>query len=148
MWMFMFLFVWVRGTLLRLRYDQFMKFGWKVLIPAALTWVVMVAVVQGVRQFTTVGLRPLLVGVGVVVLVAYAIAWYVDWRREARREQAPEAAAPSGEFDPFAGGYPVPPLPGQQLPPSPRRRARVAATAGAPAAAAPQPDHDTEVPRG
>ncbi len=148
MWMFMFLFVWVRGTLLRLRYDQFMKFGWKVLIPAALTWVVMVAVVQGVRQFTTVGLRPLLVGVGVVVLVAYAIAWYVDWRREARREQAPEAAAPSGEFDAFAGGYPVPPLPGQQLPPSPRRRARVAATAGAPAAAAPQPDHDTEVPRG
>ena len=52
MWLFMFLFVWVRGTLLRLRYDQFMKLGWKVLIPVALAWVVMVAVVQGIRQFT------------------------------------------------------------------------------------------------
>ena len=35
-WFFMFLFVWIRGTLLRFRYDQFMKLGWKVLIPAAL----------------------------------------------------------------------------------------------------------------
>ena len=35
-------------------------------------------------------------------------------------------------FDAFAHGYPVPPLPGQSLPPSPRR-AKVTAPAGAPA---------------
>ena len=47
-WFFMFIFVWVRGTLLRFRYDQFMKLGWKILIPVALTWLVIVAIYQGV----------------------------------------------------------------------------------------------------
>ena len=117
MWLFLFLFVWVRGTLLRLRYDQFMKFGWKILIPAALGWVVCVAVVQGVRQFTTIDVRTMLLFLAVVALVAVGISYL--WPEKKR----PTAAEPPGEFDPFAGGYPVPPMPGQQLPPSPRARA-------------------------
>ena len=43
---FVFVFIWLRGTLPRLRYDQFMKFGWKVLIPVALVWIIAVAVIR------------------------------------------------------------------------------------------------------
>jgi NADH-quinone oxidoreductase subunit H len=42
---FIFLFVWLRATLPRLRFDRLMDFGWKVLIPVALAWLAVTAVV-------------------------------------------------------------------------------------------------------
>lgn len=129
-WLFMFLMVWVRGTLLRFRYDQFMALGWKVLIPGSLAWLVGLAIMQGLRDFTTLTSTQVTVGILAVALVALVIIFFLPAAspdEEAARLDGPQP--PTGQIDPFAGGYPVPPLPGQSLPPSPRAAARAARAA-------------------
>jgi NADH-quinone oxidoreductase subunit H len=50
MWTFLFIYFWLRASLPRLRYDQFMALGWKLLIPASLVWVMIAAVIQSARN--------------------------------------------------------------------------------------------------
>ena len=40
---FLFLFIWLRATFPRYRYDQVMRLGWKVLIPVTLVWIILVS---------------------------------------------------------------------------------------------------------
>jgi NADH-quinone oxidoreductase subunit H len=54
---FIYLFVWLRATLPRLRYDRLMWLGWKRLIPASLGWILVTAVVntEGIGRGIRIG---------------------------------------------------------------------------------------------
>ncbi|MCW2837935.1 MAG: nuoH [Marmoricola sp.] len=101
---FIFVFIWLRGSLPRLRYDQFMAFGWKILIPASVVWIVAVAAMRVVSLRG--GFNPqVLVILGVVLAVLVLASWFLPERGGPVDEAEPQP------FDAFAGGYPVPPMP-------------------------------------
>jgi len=113
---FIFFFVWLRGTLPRLRYDQFMHLGWKALIPINLVAIIIFATARvGAAQgwFTSTFL---LIAAAVLVVVLLVVIFWPSPKVEVRSEVSRVPALSHGAFDPFADGYPVPPMPGQTLP--------------------------------
>ena len=150
----LFVFIWLRGTLPRLRYDQFMTFGWKVLVPTALLWILVVATMRTVARETdlSTGQVTLFVGVPVALLVLAGLFLAGRAGNRDTRLMAADAAAggvhtvdPEAEVLPPAGpsrrptggpvraegGFPVPPM-DLTVPPSPRlRREPVAGDGGA-----------------
>jgi len=103
--LFIFMFIWLRGSLPRLRYDQFMALGWKVLIPLSLAWTILVATVRAITAEGGVDRQYLLIGVGVVAGLFLILLFFGD------DEESEEDESTGPADDAFAGGYPIPPMP-------------------------------------
>ena len=109
---FLFFFIWLRGALPRFRYDQFMKLGWKVLVPFSLVWILAVSAVRALQRSNGVSAQAVLVIGGVVLVVLLAVALLVPDR----------AVAEDTDKVQLAGRFPVPPL-DLVVPPRPGRSA-------------------------
>jgi NADH-quinone oxidoreductase subunit H len=67
-----FLFMWVRATMPRFRYDKLMRFGWKILIPATFGWVAITALMVVLPQEID---RAWLAGIAGLVFAFAFLAW-------------------------------------------------------------------------
>jgi NADH-quinone oxidoreductase subunit H len=88
---FFFVFVWLRGTLPRLRYDQFMQFGWKVLIPISILWILVVATL---RVLSLQGAPRSVVIAFASTVVVLIMAVNIGFENSKKRK---EAAIPDGD---------------------------------------------------
>jgi NADH-quinone oxidoreductase subunit H len=118
-----FVFVWLRGTLPRLRYDQFMHLGWKVLIPINLVWILAVTSIHVLRDrnwpaWKATGV-PLALVLLLVVLPVLMMLEGAAARRTAEREADDAADAL------LTPTFPTPPM--DLVVPTPKRLAKASA---------------------
>ncbi|HEY4007771.1 MAG TPA: NADH-quinone oxidoreductase subunit NuoH [Pseudonocardia sp.] len=109
---FLFVFIWLRATLPRFRYDQFMRVGWKGLVPVSLLWILMIFAIRTWRTSGGNHTATTVVAIAVVAVAAIIVAFLVP---DQRKQELPD-------IEP-ASDYPLPPM-DLVVPANPRRRLR------------------------
>ncbi|BAW07174.1 NADH-quinone oxidoreductase subunit NuoH [Nocardia seriolae] len=108
-WTFLFVFIWLRGTLPRLRYDQFMHLGWKLLIPVSLAWVMYVATLKVLQDNGThIQTAGMVIGGIVVALVLLGLVLRAGHAGDDRTKASPDPDSTRAYSD-----FPVPPMPAE-----------------------------------
>jgi NADH-quinone oxidoreductase subunit H len=100
----LFCFIWLRGTLPRIRYDQLMRFGWKVLIPVSLVWILVIATI---RVWRTHGGSPAVYTVGGLLVVALLVLLFMGDAAMQRRTAAADGTTGEDGLPAAAGGAPA-----------------------------------------
>src|SRR6204780_3167412 len=109
----LFCYIWLRGTLPRVRYDQLMAIGWKVLIPVSIVWILLIASVRAWRLDSHTKAPYIVFGFVIVLIIALASMWESAAQQRAARFEAADSASASeaGRDVPMgASSFPVPPL--------------------------------------
>jgi NADH-quinone oxidoreductase subunit H len=100
---FFFIFMWLRASLPRLRYDQFMKFGWKVLIPLSLVWILTVASLRVIQQEGASRTVIIAFTLGLILIALTITSLFERSKKKSSQQEVEEIPAPD---------FPVPSLPG------------------------------------
>jgi NADH-quinone oxidoreductase subunit H len=109
----LFCYIWLRGTLPRVRYDQLMAIGWKVLIPVSIVWILLIATVRAWRLDTHNTIPYAIGGVVLIIIIVLASMWDTAAQHRAARFAAAESAnvSEAGREVPYGtSSFPVPPL--------------------------------------
>ena len=111
---FLFCYIWLRGTLPRVRYDQLMAIGWKVLIPVSIVWILLIATVRAWRLDTHSTAPYVVFGFVIVLILVLVWMWDSAAQQRAARYAAAETADVSEAGQAVAIGpdthFPVPPM--------------------------------------